>query len=101
MRTQPPPPREGAARAGARLSVSDCRVGRSSMRFRFSWPVGATRNFDHRRLADLDSRTKTVIERAARPDRLADQRADRSPLSRKGRLELAGDHDRRAVMRDK
>jgi len=56
------------------------------MRFRFSCCVGATRNFDHRRLADLDSRTKTIIEGAAGPDRLTDQRADRSSLLRQGRL---------------
>ena len=71
------------------------------MRFRFSWRVSATRNFDHRRVADLNSRTEPVIEGAARPDRLADQRADRPSLSRQGRLQLARDDDRRTVAGDK
>jgi hypothetical protein len=52
-------------------------------------------------LADLDSRSKTVIKRAARPDRLTDQRADRSSHSRQGRLQLARNHDRRTAMRNK
>src|SRR5271154_5062833 len=101
MRPRPPAPSAGAAQLRARPSVPDCPVGRSWVRSGLSCRVGATRNFDHRRLADLDSRTKTVIERAARPDRLSDQRADRSSLSREGQLQLARDHDRRTVMRNK
>ena len=71
------------------------------MGFRFSWRVGATRNFDHRRVGDLNSRTEPVIEGAARPDRLSDQGADRPSLSRQGCLQLARDHDRRTIAGDK
>ena len=67
------------------------------MRSRFSWRVDATRNFDHSRVADLDSRTKPVIEGAAGPDRLSDEPADRPSRSRQGRLQLARDHDRRTI----
>jgi hypothetical protein len=70
------------------------------MRFRFFWRVGATRNFNHRRVGDLDSRTEPVIKGAARPDRLSDQRANRLSLSRQGRLQLAPDHDRRTIVGD-
>jgi hypothetical protein len=71
------------------------------MRFRFSCRVGVTRNFDHCRVGDLDSRTEPIIEGAARPDCLSDQRADWPSPSRQGRLQLARDHDRRTIAGDK
>src|SRR5579872_7173931 len=71
------------------------------MRLRFSWRVGGTRDFDHRRVGDLDSRTEPVIEGAAGPDRLSDQSADRPSLSRERRLQFSRDDDRRAIARDK
>jgi hypothetical protein len=71
------------------------------MRFHFSWRVDATRNFDHRWVADLDSRTKPVIEGAAGPDRLSDQPPDRPSLPRQGCLQFARDHDRRTIAGDK
>ena len=61
---------------------------------------GAPRNFDHCRVDDLDSRTKPVIEGAARPDRLADHAGNRTTLSRQSRLQLARNHDRRTVAGD-
>ena len=61
----------------------------------------ATRDFDHRRIGDLDSRTEPIIEDAARPDRLPDQRADRPSFSRQSCLQLARDHDRRTIAGDK
>jgi len=63
--------------------------------------VRATQEFDHRRLADLESRTQPGVERPPHANRLAGRRIDGMSGSREGRFELSRDDDRRTALWDK
>src|SRR5208282_3045172 len=64
----------------------------------YSLRVGATQHFDHRGLANLESRTKPLIEDASRPNGLPSERVYRTACLRERFLQLARDDDRRTVI---
>src|SRR5208337_4979192 len=72
---------------------------RSWTRLIHSLRVGATQNFYHRGLADLESRTKPVIEDASRPYGLPSERVYWTARLRERCLQFARDDDRRTVTR--